>query len=333
MSGAANDELKTSQVDVSSTDPEEQSVSSSSPPKQNATPHQAPHLIVVTPDAQNAERMGPRLRAAREAKGMTIEGAARETRIQKDYLRAIEDMMPKLLPGMPRTAYLRGYLTTYARTLGMPDERDVVTRYMTECGLLAVESPTAPVENKDETNQSGPGHTRSARASGGTVGALKALALGGVSALLVIGLVGAAVYFKPWENTPATIRSAQPDAASRVGVVSEGVSAQPDPVFGDMPAAAAPSLSIKAVRRAWIEVRGADGTVYLSKEMAAGQVYVPRSGAGWTVTTRDGGAFEWRLSGQSLGLFSEQGAPVYADSVDAALQRMPVAEPPAAPQP
>ena len=103
MSGAANDEVKTPQMDVSPVEPRESSVSSSTPVKQPATSHQAPHLVVVKPDAQNAERMGPRLRAAREAKGMTIEGAARETRIQKDYLRAIEDMMPKLLPGMPRT--------------------------------------------------------------------------------------------------------------------------------------------------------------------------------------------------------------------------------------
>lgn len=108
--------------------------------KPDTQPTKAPHLVVVSPDALNAERMGPRLRAAREARGWTLEAAAKETRIHKDYLGAIEDMMPNLLPGMPKSqSYLRGYLNNYARSLGLPDPQDVVQRYLNECGLLAME--------------------------------------------------------------------------------------------------------------------------------------------------------------------------------------------------
>ncbi|MFC7291290.1 RodZ domain-containing protein [Hirschia litorea] len=262
-----------------------------------------PHLVVVAPDALNAERMGPRLRAAREAKGWTLEVASKETRIHKDYLGAIEDMMPNLLPGMPKyQSYLRGYLGNYAKALGISDPQDVTTRFLSECGLLAMElteEEAATVLKKTAEKQS-----RSWIVP----------VLASVAATMVACAIGGALILKPWkaDETPVTIAK---------------VNASPKTSFTNSEALApvsASDLTLRAIERSWIEVRGSDGTVYLSRELAPGDVYVPRVGAGWTITARDGGAFEWRLAGQSLGTLDEAGLPVYSAAVDDALKRKPL---------
>ena len=89
-------------------------------------------------------------------------------------------------------------------------------------------------------------------------------------------------------------------------------------------------LSIVALRSEWIEVRGADGTIFRSRRMAAGEAYFPRLGHGWTVTTRDGSAFEWRVEELAIGKLSEEPAEVFAVSVDqAAVQAAEILTPPA----
>ncbi len=303
MNGAANDKIikKTdSQEDImpdgvakdSSLDTEEAS---------SKTRAAQPHLVVVEANSANAEHMGPRLRAAREAKGWTLEAAAKETRIQKDYLRAIEDMMPNLLPGMPKyQSYLRGYLNTYTQALGLKDKQEVVQRYLNETGLLAMGPSEEEVALKDnESNADKPWLIP---------------VIGAAAAALVIGVAVGALFISNLENSdPKQITNAGLKSAVATGKVEEATL--------DGKPFSTSQLTLVALDRAWVEVRGADGTVYLSKEMAPGQSYLPRIGAGWTVTVRDGGSFEWRLNGESLGYLSEPGTPVYANSVDEVLNR------------
>ena len=263
----------------------------------------APHLVVVAPDAVNAERMGPRMRAAREAKGWTLEQAAKETRIHKDYLGAIEDMMPNLLPGMPKSqSYLRGYLSNYAKALSLPEPQDVVKRFLNECGLLALE-PTEE-ELKEQTKK---------REAAEKNSWIAPVIVSVVLTLIVCG-AGTAFFLKPWEKTGASNSNIIATAKENT-VYSQATALAP---------ASASDLSLHALTRAWVEVRGSDGTVYLSRELAPGDVYIPRVGAGWTITARDGGAFEWRMSGKSLGLIAEAGLPVYSHAVDEALNRQPI---------
>ncbi len=268
-------------------------------------PNKPPHLVVVAPDALNAERMGPRLRAAREAKGWTLEVASKETRIHKDYLGAIEDMMPNLLPGMPKyQSYLRGYLSNYAKALGLSDPQDVMTRFLSECGLLAMElteEEAATVAKKTASKQS-----RSWIVP----------VLASVAATLVACAVGGALILKPWKQDETVVSAAKVNTSATTNYTNSEALAP----------ASASDLSLRAIERSWIEVRGSDGTVYLSRELAPGDVYVPRVGAGWTITARDGGAFEWRLAGQSLGTLDEAGMPVYSASVDEALKREVIVE-------
>ncbi len=68
-------------------------------------------------NGENPSSPGVRLRAAREAKGLTLDDAAKTTRIAKVYLKALEDDDYAKLPS---EAYTRGFLRSYAAFLGLP---------------------------------------------------------------------------------------------------------------------------------------------------------------------------------------------------------------------
>jgi cytoskeleton protein RodZ len=263
----------------------------------------APHLRVVTAeDADHAgsertggptQRIGAIIRAARENQGLTLEQVAKETRIHLSHLRAIEDMTPNLL-GAP--VYAKGYIRNYARHLKL-DADDTLNRYLSECAILAdpVKHEIAPPATARKLPVALP-----------------------VLGLLVVALVGAAGLFFVFNGDDAApAAGAAPADGSTAAAVAAAVEAPP--------------LHIVALRRARIEVRSAAGDKFLARYMEPGEVYPPRVGAGWTVSTEDGSAFEWRLGDRSLGLVAAEGGPVYAQSVDLAAKREPVDLPPAPP--
>ncbi|HBY96950.1 MAG TPA: hypothetical protein DEP84_23885 [Chloroflexi bacterium] len=63
--------------------------------------------------------IGEQLREAREARELTLQDIERATRIRAKYLRALEEENFEVLPG---TVYVRGFLKTYARELGLDPE-------------------------------------------------------------------------------------------------------------------------------------------------------------------------------------------------------------------
>jgi DnaJ-class molecular chaperone len=86
------------------------------------------HSRHAGPEQNSGERdiySGEALREAREAKSITLEQIAQQTKISKRYLQAIEDEDSK---NFPETVYLKGYLRQYASQIGVdPDE--TVQRY------------------------------------------------------------------------------------------------------------------------------------------------------------------------------------------------------------
>ena len=81
-------------------------------------------------------------------------------------------------------------------------------------------------------------------------------------------------------------------------------------------------LEILAVRQGWLEVRGADGTIFLSRTLAEGETYFPRLNAGWTVSARNGGDFQWRVGDVVIGPVGPDGAQVFSLAVD---EQIPIA--------
>jgi cytoskeleton protein RodZ len=75
-------------------------------------------------------------------------------------------------------------------------------------------------------------------------------------------------------------------------------------------------VEIRAVAEAWLEARGPDGTVFLSRTLQPGDVYRPDPSPGWTLHARDGGAFELYVNGASAGLLGTAGMPVLGRQID-----------------
>lgn len=69
---------------------------------------------------------GSVLRARREAVGVPLQEIARTTRISIAYLQFIEEDRER---GLPHESYLRGYLTQYARAIGL-DPQTVADGYL-----------------------------------------------------------------------------------------------------------------------------------------------------------------------------------------------------------
>ncbi len=74
---------------------------------------------------QEPQQMGERLRAARLAKGVSLEEAAAATRIRRSSLQALE---ADDFSSLPPPVYTRGFLLNYARYLGLVPE-EVVEAY------------------------------------------------------------------------------------------------------------------------------------------------------------------------------------------------------------
>lgn len=241
-----------------------------------------------------ALRMGQVLRRVREVLGYQLTDIAKETRIRENLLMGIERMeVQTIAPG-----YMKAYLLTYARYLGLP-EQEVVQRYTRECGGLAEVKSAAPVPKMGQIKKQG---TKWPLIVAG-VALLAAVVATGVTAMVMIN------------STPEEPVSESPVA----------VSGARDSLFADVRSEIrAPvelPLEIVAVRQAWLEVRGADGTIFLSRTLAEGETYFPRLNASWTVSARNGGAFEWRVGDIVVGPVGPEGAQVFSVSVDEQLSR------------
>lgn len=190
--------------------------------------------------------------------------------------------------------YLVPYLINYSKFLGLP-EQEVVQRYTRECGAVDEVKTSAPVPK---------------------IGQIRSKSQ--TSLPLMLAVLGAVIVFVAGGLSAALLMNKGPEEVVSPTVVA--VSGARDSLFADVSATdAVPAdlpLEIMAVRQAWLEIRGADGTIFLSRTMAEGESYFPRLKAGWTVSARNGGAFEWRVGDLSVGSLGPEGAQVFSVSVD-----------------
>ena len=93
---------------------------------------------------------GARLRQAREQAGLTLHDVAEQTKIQRWILTAIEEGDLSRVPG---GVFIRGYVTSYARAVGLDDER-LWAEYRAETDTRVVE--TEAVEAPPEVRSSRP---------------------------------------------------------------------------------------------------------------------------------------------------------------------------------
>ncbi len=238
---------------------------------------------VAAPALDPSWRAGRKLTEARQQLGLTIAEVADRIRVRREFLEALEEMNIKMLPGK---AYALAFLRSYARALGL-DEKAIVDQFQEESALTR-EDATRPIRNpKSRPHPERPW----------LVAAVVLVAAGG---------------FVGW-------RALQHEEM-RTGVRVE----QPATVTPQPPARAAAAqadtaqrvVEIRALTPSWLEARGPDGTVFLSRILNAGDVYRPDPSPGWTLHARDGGAFEVLINGQAVGLLGVAGSPVLGRKID-----------------
>ncbi|MES1199666.1 MAG: RodZ domain-containing protein [Pseudomonadota bacterium] len=225
-------------------------------------------------------RAGKKLEEARKQLGLSLQEVSDRIRVRREFLEALETMNVKLLPGR---AYALAFLRSYAQVLGLrPDE--IVEQFQNESALSRED---AQKQIRNPTSKPHPERPW-----------LAALAL----VIIAAGFVGwrAVADRKPAEQATATVLA--PASISAAVIAPDGAERR--------------VVEIRAVTEGWLEARGPDGTVFLSRTLQAGEVYRPDSSPGWTLHARDGAAFETFVNGIDAGPLGPVGKPVLGRAID-----------------
>ena len=237
-------------------------------------------------------RVGTRLRNARSAKNLSIEDVARQLKFRREYIEAIEAMQVTRLP----RGFVNPYIRDYAKFLELDPAR-CVEDFNIQCGALSQAGNEAP-------------EVRTRPAS--TVNWLKLIM---ISAIVL--LTGAGIWLVASQLTGQS-KTEQDVTATPTMAITPHVNGARKPVTDTVSPSLAGvlKLSIRANERAWIEIRGADGTLFIDRQFARGESYDLRVGAGWTLTTQDAGAFEWLVDGRPANAVGEADQALYTLSID-----------------
>jgi cytoskeleton protein RodZ len=232
--------------------------------------------------------LGEEFRSAREARGLTLSDVAEQIHIRSVYLNAIENEDWKAI-GAP--VYVRGFIRTYARFLGL-DGEDAVARFNEQAPPdRPAHAASAAVDFGSDRERSGPSW----------------LAIGG--GLVALILVAFVVY-EYWQyakggtaSVPVAAASAAPQpAAVPAGSQSAAPSARPSA----SPAAAVHhQLAIRLVQRSWLRVT-VDGATKIEGIFPAGTA---RTFAGSVAEVRAGnaGGVVVTVNGRSSGPMGKEG--------------------------
>ena len=193
--------------------------------------------------------IGTQLREAREARGLSLEQLAAETRIPQRHLQTIE---AGEFSALPARTYAIGFSRTYARAVGL-DDADVAER-------VRAELDAQDLEPRNRVAGFEPGDP--ARVPSRALGWLSVVAV----VLVLAGLFFAArSFFAPAAELPSLIEQQEAEQA-------EKTAAQPRPAAQRPVAAASGPVVFTALDEAWVRFYTADGTV-AEMLMARGDTY------------------------------------------------------------
>ena len=201
--------------------------------------------------------LGERFRAAREARGLSLSDVAEQIRIRSLYLAAIEDGSWSTI-GAP--VYIRGFIRTYARFLGIDPEEAVAAFNRTQ-----PEPPSAPGGKRDRA----PG-TENPR---GRSGSFLIWMAGAVAVLLIAFVVYNELTMRAnvipsgaEGQTAAVTIAASASPAPSAGAPAQAPKAAPKAVAA---AAGANSLALILSAPSWLRVT-VDGSVSMEGTFPAG---------------------------------------------------------------
>lgn len=280
--------------------------------------------------------IGVALRNAREHRGMSIQDVADETRIRRAYIAAIEDMRLDQLPSRPFTV---GYVKSYAELMGfepgaaiarfkeasadpdgalrepigVPRERDPrlgmigVAAAVMLAAIVTWNVAQRAINDEAPPPQTAPNiEVMAPRGPAGPVALGTPLPAPAESTTpelyLTPGLEVAPTGVNP------VLPIADPVAIQQASLTTPATFTPNGPIHG-----AAPNLSVvtlQARERASLIVRGADGTVYFAKQMAAGEAYRAPLLKGLVLDVSDPTAFDVFVFGNGRGVLPAPQTPV-----------------------
>lgn len=271
--------------------------------------------------------IGDKLRKAREAKNLSIQDMEKETSIRALYIEAIENGNYKILPG---EAYLKGFIKSYANTLGL-DGPMLVEEYKTEQGQSLPEdeaaddvteeadkpakSTAAPAAPKIKPVKSG---GLAKQRNYGVVGSNRNSR--GFSYKIMAGIIGfiicIGVYtFLSADEAPQPIaKPAVKTTADNKPAVSQSQAAvQTPPAAPVKTPAAVPAannndidIDIKLTGRCWLQVE-VDNRVVYEGTAQSGEKFSWKGNENVKITAGNAGAIEFVQNGKELGKLGSAG--------------------------
>lgn len=208
-------------------------------------------------------RVGDRLRSARDAKGLTVEEVARETRVPSRHLETIESGDLSRLPAAP---YSAGFIKAYARVVGL-DEAELSRAFRDELADADIARiDMDPFEPADPSR---------------IVPRTLAWAALLIAVLIVAG-------YAVWRSNVGGDAETRAQLAAGTTPPSEAVAAPGAPPFSPATAVAAPvpsaapadgPLVLTALAPVWLRVYERGGKTLYMGELAEGQRYELPAGA------------------------------------------------------
>jgi cytoskeleton protein RodZ len=301
--------------------------------------------LAATPTLQSGADVGQALRAVREHQGRTLDDLAEATRVRASYLAAIEDMRLELLPSRPFTI---GYIRAYASALGL-DPESAVERFRADEPVMdePLRAPLGVEEERDPRfNALVAGGCIIVAAIFLWNIARRAMvedappppAASGIAAAKALAAAkpGPIVLGAP---LPAPVESTTPPPFETPGL-SEAVltedgrltlQGKPKPLdqLTDPPALAqlppvfipkgaifgarageSSAVTVQALKSSQLIVRGADGSLYFARQLAAGEAFRAPQVAGLTLNVTDPNAFQVFVGGRTRGVLPAAQASV-----------------------
>jgi cytoskeletal protein RodZ len=235
---------------------------------------------------------GTRLRHAREARGLTIDALARETRVQARILSAIEQNDSSSIPPRP---YGRGFVRAYASEVGL-DPEGTVREFFSQFGLTDAGtplSPGAPARSADRKTATG------SRRWAWPVGAVVGYAIVGA----IVILAGRwAMNNRGEAGAVGTAGASAPTAAAAATIGQQPVA----PPAAAPPPASGLTIALEATAPAWVAAT-VDGRREVYRLLQPGERVNLKASREIAIRAGDAGALTWRVNGGAPALMGRPG--------------------------
>jgi transcriptional regulator with XRE-family HTH domain len=225
-----------------------------------------------------SETVGQALRAAREARGQTLEDVERVTRIRAKHLAALEAGRWEALPS---AAHTRGFLKNYAAHIGL-DPAEVVRQYEASTGRRARRRPPPAVLPVQRAPEAPPPPRPPPGSFQGRAPQVRSRRPRFLSADLLVGLVVTLVLVAllVWGGSELASGVAAQATATRLPANALGTPAAETPSPAPPPTATLPptpaitytgvNVTVRAELRTWVAVK-ADGVEMFAGLMPPGE--------------------------------------------------------------